>query len=51
MKPGKVLCRTPSTGQTYAVWQFLKEKRKKDSGSENLPPVEKKGLNRITSLA
>ena len=27
------------------------QKRKKDSGSENLPPVEKKGLNRITSLA
>jgi len=25
--PGKVLCRTPSGGQTYAGWQFLKEKR------------------------
>ena len=27
MTPGKVLCRTPSGGQTYAGWQFLKEKR------------------------
>ena len=35
--PSKVLCRTPSGGQTYEVWQFLKENRE-----ENIQQVDLK---------